>query len=1235
MVINVKTYWIQFALVLPLLASLLWYEQYRLKDNEGQLTQAYAKVQQVVIDKELEFINHIQVTFADTVNLQRNWSDLIDQMAETGVGVRIFKNDTLCLWTDNHISLKYPVEKIMDGTGFITAANGHYLTFRQKRGNYTYIFLYCIKNEFPFRNQYIENHFSSKLDFLKDAFILTKQVEGFADITSLSGNYLFSIQAYGFSKATPTWLVVIISLMMVYMLALIHMLGRVYIKRNFWLTSIAFFGLFGYLRWMNIFYHAPFFLYKLKLFDPSVYASSIWFPSLGDLFIDSAIILWYLILLESRSNQLKRYARAGKANLFILVAHGILAFTAAHAVISSIKSITVDSQISFDVNNFFSINFFTYVGLIVSIIQLLSVYFINRNFARIARIPFDSRARWIVPLLFITYAVLIFFFFSSDWFLALIVILLNAAFITFKSIQIKLNRFQQYFVVIFIISVTSAVCINYWLDEKEREARKLYAVKLISQNDITTDYYLRSIEKKIKVDEYVSDYFVNPLISKAQFEKRIRQLYFTGYLSKFDVNVYDFDSAGYHFKQRNEFGFNQLNAIYSKGTIETINRNFRYINTTAEAKSYLGKFVMSRSGGVSGYLYIYIKPKLIQDENRFDELLIEGYRKRKSNVQYSYAVYKDKNLVYQSGDYPYRITNTWGETENTYKFFEENDFEHLLFTDKQPLTIVVSKPSAMVPQSIGLFSFIFTFCTVTLIFVLFAYVGVNAQILRNSKLFNNSISKRIQRIFNRLLMIDTPEILYIRTRIQISIIFILFITLIFSGYFTISFTTQKYNNRQKERLMKKMRNVVLAFENEKVKDMAWDRSGELEALVNQIADFYDTDISLFDRNGDIIASSISKIYDEGIVGGLIDPHAYYHLNLLKESQFIQSENIVRLSFEAAYAPVFKNKTQVLGYLQLPYFNQQVDLYAEISSVVVGFINLYVVLFIIIGVIAYLVSRNISYPLTLIQQKLSKTELGQTNEPIIWQRDDEIGELVKQYNYMITALERSARKLAETEREGAWREIARQIAHEIKNPLTPMKLSIQHLQRSFKNSDADLGDKINRTTKLLIQQIDTLSELANEFSSFAKMPAPNSEYFNACEAIQQVVDLYATTTEARLELTCNIETELWFDRSYFNRIITNLIKNAIQAIPENRQGLISIDAHENDSEITIAVKDNGSGMTEEHASNIFKPYFSTKISGMGLGLPIIKSMIESGSGSISFITQQDIGTTFIIKLPKHQ
>jgi len=432
--------------------------------------------------------------------------------------------------------------------------------------------------------------------------------------------------------------------------------------------------------------------------------------------------------------------------------------------------------------------------------------------------------------------------------------------------------------------------------------------------------------------------------------------------------------------------------------------------------------------------------------------------------------------------------------------------------------------------------------------------------------------------------------------------------------------------------MKKLRNVVLTIENENIRNYEWSRSGELEAFINQIADFYDTDIIFFNAKGEMVASSISKIFDEGIISKRMSPQTFYHLNILGESQYPGEENIALLNFQTACAPVFHNKKEVLGYIQLPYFSQKADLTEEITTIVAGFINLYVLLFILIGVIAFFISRNISWPLTRIQQRLAQTVLLGKNEPIVWQRDDEIGGLVRQYNAMIRQLEESAKKLAETEREGAWREIARQIAHEIKNPLTPMKLSIQHLQRAFKNNDANIGEKVDRTAKLLISQIDTLSELATEFSSFAKMPAPVFENLEVEPILHQIKDLYSLSSSAEIKLVCDVTRELYYDPSYLNRIVGNLVKNAIQAIPEDKNGIVEIIAFEDNDKLIIRVKDNGKGISEDEGDKIFMPYFSTKITGIGLGLPIVKSMVETTKGRIHFESIKDEGTTFIIELP---
>lgn len=1239
MKVQFKHYWLILITGLILFSLLVWLEHKQNSNADLQLHKAYSESQRIINDKELSFVKITTKLIPDSTKLQRNWSSIIDIARAENIIIHVYRNDTLILWSSNEISTKQCLTEFKIGSSFYQGINGNYLAYKNTNGSYSYVLLYVINSNYAFKNQYINNRFNNELSFIKEGFVLPKPVENFKDIKDITGNYLFSLQIFTSAEKLSTAISILLLLIIFINLLMIHVIARNYIQKYFWQTSILFFAAFFVIRWINIFYQLPVFIYEIKLFDPSVYASSQWFPSLGDLLIDSMICFWYLIIVENITKRRKGPVQLEGQKFFWLKFSSllILSLASAETAFNFIKNLTIDSQISFNVSSLSSVNQFTLEGIIVAIIMLLSVYFICRNFVRKAQSQkkiFFSKMILVGVALTICYIVFVTLFLRQDGFQVMLSVSILSAFILFKLFIKQLNRFPQYFIVVFIISAFTAVTITHWVNIKERDNRKLFAGKLVTQNDITTDYFLRTIEKKIADDKNITDYFLY-FFTKSKFEKRIKQLYFTGYLSRFEVSVFDYDTLGYDLKQKNSYSYAQINKTYEKQTLETIDTYFRYINSSATFKGYLAKFEIQKKGNRVGYLFILLQPKLIQDENRFDELLIEGYRQnKKKNFDYSYAVYKDKHLIFQSGDYPYRITNTWGEARDTFRFFTENNFNHLLFTDDQPLTIAVSKPADSLMQGVALFSFIFTFCTLILIFILFTYIGINAKYFRNNRLFENAFFRNLRSVFNRFLLVENPDILYIRTRIQTSIIFIVFITLASTSYFTVSFITQKYNSKQTERLMKKLRNVVITIENENITEMDDISSGELEAFINQIADVYDTDVTLYDANGKVMASSISKIYDEGIVSELMNPGAFFHLNFLKESQYNQDEHIASLDFQAAYSPVFRKKSELIGYLQLPYFSQKSDLLNEISSIIIGFINLYVLLFIIIGVIAYVVSRNISYPLILIQQKLSRTVLGSKNEPINWHRDDEIGELVKQYNSMILQLEESAKKLAETEREGAWREIARQIAHEIKNPLTPMKLSIQHLHRAFKNNDANLEDKINRTTNLLINQIDSLSELATEFSSYAKMPTPNYEKINVKNILEQIVELYSSNTDSEITLECNESIEINFDRSYLSRSIGNIVKNALQSIPDDKKGIVKISVQEDNENITILVNDNGSGITDEQAEKIFMPYFSTKISGMGLGLPLVKNMIESGGGKISFHTQLDVGTEFSITLPKN-
>ncbi len=365
----------------------------------------------------------------------------------------------------------------------------------------------------------------------------------------------------------------------------------------------------------------------------------------------------------------------------------------------------------------------------------------------------------------------------------------------------------------------------------------------------------------------------------------------------------------------------------------------------------------------------------------------------------------------------------------------------------------------------------------------------------------------------------------------------------------------------------------------------------------------------------------------------MNARAYSEIFQNFQSGYSETENIGKLSYLSAYKPIINNYSDYLGFINLPYFINEDNYSQEITTFVVAFINLYVLLFLISIIAAVFIANQITRPLVVIQENLNKIELGKHNEPIHYNRNDEIGGLVKVYNKKVDELAVSTDLLARSERESAWREMAKQIAHEIKNPLTPMKLSIQHLQRA-KGKDEEYNKYLERITGTLIEQIDSLSNIATEFSNFAKIPTARNQVFNLAEQLQKIIDLYETHNRANIEFNANKfeKIEVNADREQLFRAVINLIRNGIQSVPENQMGEIKIWLEKKKNKAIIAVKDNGSGIPVELRDKLFSPSFTTKTSGMGLGLAIVKNLVENFSGNIWFETKLEKGTTFYLEIP---
>jgi two-component system, NtrC family, nitrogen regulation sensor histidine kinase NtrY len=363
------------------------------------------------------------------------------------------------------------------------------------------------------------------------------------------------------------------------------------------------------------------------------------------------------------------------------------------------------------------------------------------------------------------------------------------------------------------------------------------------------------------------------------------------------------------------------------------------------------------------------------------------------------------------------------------------------------------------------------------------------------------------------------------------------------------------------------------------------------------------------------------------------PAAYYHLNRLREVQHVQEETLSSLSYLSIYSVVRNDQGQVVKYLNIPYFSSQIDLKQEISNFLVTIINLNAFIFLIAGVIALFITNKITRSFSVIGDKMKEITLGKTNEEIAWSKNDEIGELVKQFNKMVRQLESSAEALAKSEREGAWREMARQVAHEIKNPLTPMKLSIQYLQKAINSNHTDVKELTANVATTLIEQIDHLSKIAADFSQFANIGNKKIELLDLHQVIGSLIDLYSSNP--RVDITWNkVQGSIIMkaDKTQMNRVFTNLLANAVDACTKYSNCRIELNEERKEDMIIISIRDNGEGIPDAMKSKIFTPNFTTKTSGTGLGLAMCKSIIEQAQGRIWFETQEGKGTTFFIQLP---
>jgi two-component system nitrogen regulation sensor histidine kinase NtrY len=970
-----------------------------------------------------------------------------------------------------------------------------------------------------------------------------------------------------------------------------------------------------------------------ELFDPTIYSSSLFLPSLGDLLINAFLFCWILLFVYRRSLGLDLRKLLNHWLCWPMVALGALllvALTFQFAVI--IRSLIADARISFNVTNFFSLTIYSFLGFVVLATLALSYFLASSVILRTLAPLLRKNAYYFYAFLAAFGLLLISFtrnanivelnIFVLIWLLIYVWLLRQPLLVT-KDHRWSVSVLLLW---IFLYSVSISLVIIAENSRIEIEQRRRTAEKLATQADPTSERLL-----SIALTYFDNDFLYNNfdrfrLASSNQYLKdSLINKNFSAYLSKYDTRIYTFDAQERPLYNDAPVSYDTLDIIYRIEGKPTNVADMRYFEKAFDKYAYISRKMVTDSLGVAvGYMFILSEPKKYKN----DALIPELFRTRKDFLPdeyspiYSYAIYNNQELVDYFADYafPTRLSDRQ-LPPNGFTYRTNEGYDELWYRDNNKV-VIIARLNNLWLESITLVAYLFT------TFLLLLGIFQLLSLLIRSRMRLSILRKEMQ--------------LNLRTQVHATIIFISLFSFLVIGAATIFFFINRYNRNKQDQLSRAIQIMTNEVQNKMDSQTFFDYmlrlydSGYneyLENLVREVSEIHGTDINIYDTRGELRLSSNPFIYEKGILSVRMNPEAYYRIHRQKLVQFTTEEQIGEISFQSIYSPVRDQDGNAYAYVNMPSFDSQVELKKEISNFLVTIINLNAFIFLIAGVIALFITNRITASFSLISEKMRAVNLAQHNDEIEWHRDDEIGELVKEYNKMVRKLEESAAALAKSEREGAWREMARQVAHEIKNPLTPMKLSIQYLQKAINQNNGDVKQLTSNVAHTLIEQIDHLSKIASEFSQFANISNAHNELFDLHDILHSLATLYYSSEQVQFSWE-PVEGDVWIfaDRTQINRLFTNLLQNAVEATENRSFRQVQLREQWDGNEILISVRDNGQGIPPETQSRIFTPNFTTKTSGTGLGLAMSKGIVEQARGRIWFETSEQEGTIFFVSFP---
>ena len=1222
---------------------------------------------------------------ADTVaiHLRQGQYSFQQLIAETTYPTCVLENGVLRYWSDATLRPETETDSTLPER-LVETPMGHFVELRRPVGHFLLLMYLPLERHYGISNRYLrEGGEQALFRGLELEIVADSMAKGLARFETASGHYLFSIRRLQPNPLTGQY----VPLGLLALGSLLYAAAWLLLARRWWRvgraggTVAALLLPLLLLRAILLFLGLPFSFIELPLFDPRVYAAAWWAPSLGDLLLDAGLALLVAAggaVLWRRFDVPARVAAPTTWQGQALAAAGVgAAFAGWLGLLFGYYTTAFGSaQLSLDISRSVQLSGF-WVGLGLAVLLHTAAWLTGLfGLVQLAGSMLRYVPRRVLLWMPLTVALPVLatgLALAEPWLLLAGVLLLFAALVRAVNLRAKpgLGSYQAGILVVLLLALTSATGALALFAHFEKQLlvdKQRLAGNLLIDNDFQGEFLLSEQMHKIAADPFVRRALTAAFANPDAVRERIARQYLSDYFDKYESNITLYDAPG-----------EVVGAVPGTPNLLTARvLTARMASATGQAGVFLmqpnnpfgsRRYVAyitvpgQRVNGIGlplGVVRVELALKKLTSYSVLPELLVDQkFFEPGLATELSYAGYNHGQLVYSEGDFDYANRLPAGLLAEPSLYttgLTRKGYQHFAVRGSLDRTVVVTTATYSVGDWLANFSFQF------LLSVSFwLLVGAAVLLARDRALPRLNFSTRIQLLLNVGIVVPLLVV-------------------------SLATTSQLIASYKRDLTRTYERRGQLALESlRRQRHLLSDSTARptLAALAKNVAALTETDLNLYDAHGELLASSQPLIFDAGLLGPLLNPQAIVALREQNRPRALLTERAGSLSFNSLYLPVRAGAGEVvvadlaghslsragagkrggrttapvpqpsdaadnlamptgpiLGYVGIPFFDSEKALNTKLTELFTTILNIFTLMFLIFLGLAFVAARQLTAPLTLITEKLTHTTLTGENELLDYRSsDDEIGLLVREYNTMLTKLEASKRELAAQEKEAAWREMARQVAHEIKNPLTPMKLSLQFLQKAIAERRPNAEELIGRISQTLITQIDVLSDIATSFSTFTNLPAMRPERLDVAVILRRCAGLHQPDTDdgtLALHLPPDAETGcyvVYADESLLVRIFNNLLINARQAVPAGRAPHIHVSLEAvAGSRVRVAIRDNGAGISEEVREKIFVPNFTTKETGSGIGLAVARRGIESAGGSIWFETRVGEGTDFFIELP---